>query len=141
MGGVSDKARIDSDLIASLRENSRPLRPETLLSTGSARSAADGGDAEPLQFVLEELVARLERLEKRVDQLDASLRAAAAAMPAGHTLFVPTAAGYTIVERDEPPPPPGAEIMIDGRAYRATHPRRSPFPGDRRPCVVVEAAE
>jgi hypothetical protein len=78
----------------------------------------------------------VERLEARLRQLDNS--------PVGeelvaHTLFLSAASGYTIVERTGPPPQLGAEVHVDGRAYRAQRYRPSPFPADPRPCVIVEA--
>jgi len=137
-GWVSSRARIDPELIASLRESSRPRRPETLLTTRSSRSVDDGRNSEPLQPVIDDLITRLQRLEERLGRLDASRPAEAE--PADHTLFVSTATGYTVVEREGPPPSLGAEVSLDDRVYRATGYRRSPFPGDRRPCVIVEQA-
>jgi hypothetical protein len=121
-GWVSSRARIDPELIASLRESSPPRRPETLLT----------------QPAVEDLVTRLERLEERLGRLEASLPAKA--VSAGHTVFVSTATEYRVVEREEPPPSLGAEVSLDGRVYRVTGYRRSPFPADRRPCVIVEQA-
>lgn len=135
---MGDKARIDRTLIANLRENSRPLRPETLLTPLPGLSP-DETEARRLQSTVEDLVVRLERMEARLDRLDYPSSLAKA--EAGHTLFVPTATGYTIVERDGPPPRLGDEIAVDGIAYRAERYRRSPFPADSRSCVVVQPAE
>lgn len=135
---MSDKARIDRDLIPSLRENSRPLRPEASLTTPSQPVAAEGDATGRLVSVVEDLVAKLERLEERLDRLERSgLRRANIA---GHTLFVPTASGYAVVERVGPPPEPGEAVVVDGKSYFAEGYRSSPFPADPRPCVIVEAA-
>ena len=134
---MGEKARIDPELFASLRESPRRLRPEASLPMLSTRSANEVTAGEPLQPVLRDLVTRLERLEERIGQLDGSSVTAAALE--GHTLFVSTATGYTVIERDGPPPRPGDEVGVDGRAYRAQRYRRSPFPADPRPCVIVEA--
>lgn len=136
---MSSRAQIDPELIASLRERPHPRRPELLLTNRSARSPDDGENLQGgLQPVVDDLVVRLEQLENRLARLNASLPLEAA--PEGHTVFASTPTGYTIVERDGPPPPPGAEVIVDGRAYRVTSHRSTPFPGDRRPCVIVEAA-
>ena len=136
MGG---KARIDRGLIASLRESSRPLRPDASLTTPSTLGADELATWKRLQTVVEELIRSLERLEERVRPPDGSRLAETA--PPGHILFVPTGSGYAVVERDGPPPRPGDEVVLDGSAYRAHSHRRSPFPGDRRSCVIVEVAE
>lgn len=112
------------------------MRPETLLRARSTRSAGEGGDGERLQAVVDDLVARLEQLEDRLARVDASR--SVDSEPVGHTLFVSTPTGYTLVEREGPPPPPGSEVTVDGRDYRATGCRHSPFPADRRPCVIAE---
>jgi hypothetical protein len=128
---------MDPELIASLRERSRPRRAEMLLTNRSLLSPGVGEGREgQLQPVVDDLVTRLEQLEDRLARLNAS--GTAEAEPAGHTLFATTPTGYTIIERDGPAPPPGAEVSVDGRAYRVTAARSSPFPGDRRPCVIVE---
>jgi len=128
---MAEKARIDRGLIASLRERSRPLRPEASLTTPPAAGASQG--PQPVAL-LESLLTRLERLEERVLRLERP-RAAAAA---GHTLFVPSPAGYAVLERSGPPPRPGETLVLDGRTYRATGYRCPPFPADPRPCVVLE---
>jgi hypothetical protein len=46
---VAEKARIDRDLIASLRESSRPLRPEASLTAPTSRNGTNAD----LQAILE----------------------------------------------------------------------------------------
>jgi hypothetical protein len=58
--------------------------------------------------------------------------------PRGCVLFVSGANGYEIVEWDEEPPPVDALVALPGGSYRVTAVRRSPFPGDRRPCLTVQ---
>jgi len=58
--------------------------------------------------------------------------------PTGYVLFVATPTGYSIVECNEDPPPPEQLLLLDDRAYRIAAVRRSPFPRDRRPCLVLE---
>ena len=57
---------------------------------------------------------------------------------AGYVLFVSGPTGFSIVERDGEPPQQDELLDLDGGAYRVVTVRRSPFPGDRRPCLVLE---
>ena len=60
---------------------------------------------------------------------------------AGHVLFVSTEAGYRLLERDGAPPPPRERVTLDelgGVEATVTGERRSPFPGDARPCLACE---
>jgi len=133
-----DKARIDRTLIAALRENSRPLRPEASLTRPAEQEADLAVTLERTQSALRGLVARIEMVEGRLRRMDAESLAEPEVR--GHTLFVPTASGYFVVERDGPAPRAGEEVVVDGATYRVQRYRRSPFPGDRRYCVVVELA-
>jgi hypothetical protein len=56
----------------------------------------------------------------------------------GYVLFLATPSGFSIVERDDEPPAPDQALELDGRVYRVVSVRRSPLPGDRRPCLVLE---
>jgi hypothetical protein len=58
--------------------------------------------------------------------------------PSGYVLFIAAPTGFSIVERDEEPPLPDELLQLDGVVYRIVTVRRSPFPGDRRPCLVLE---
>ena len=118
----------------------------------AAMEAADRPDAgdwlarrplrAPLRRLLLDPVAEpsdVAALRARVEELEAQL--GALAVPAdGHVLFVPSPAGYAIVESAEAPPPVGQLLFVDGRPYAVAGVRRSPFPSDRRPCLVLEAA-
>lgn len=105
------------------------------------------------------LDARFADWDARLDRLDAERRQAAepevapgtgvevAAQPAarepapgGHVLFVPSPSGYELVERDGATPSTGEMIELDGRegSYAVTRIVRSPLPGDRRRCAVLE---
>lgn len=134
-----DKARIERTLIATLRESSRPLRPEASLTRSTVHDADQAEALRHLQSVVEGLAARIEAIEGSLRRPD---RASLAEEEAdGHTLFVPTANGYVVVERDGPPPRPAEEVIVDGAPYRAQRYRHSPFPADPRPCVIVEARD
>jgi hypothetical protein len=58
--------------------------------------------------------------------------------PAGYLLFVAAPTGFSLVERDEEPPALDQPLQLDGAVYRIVSVRRSPLPGDRRPCLVLE---
>ena len=133
---MGEKARIDPELIATLRKSSRPLRPEAALVRPATPNANEATPDERLRQLVEDLVTTLERVEEHLRERNASQPAEANS--AGHTLFVSSPVGYTIVEREGPAPLPGEQIVVDGNAYRARCHRRSPFPNDRRTCVVVE---
>jgi hypothetical protein len=65
---------------------------------------------------------------------------AAAAPVLSHVAFVPTAAGYALVERDGPAPEVGAVVESpDGQdSLVVTRVGRSPLPFDERPCAYLE---
>lgn len=130
-----DKARIDPGLIASLRERSRPLRPEASLTQPFTPPHEEVQAEERLQPLIADLIMRLERAEERLRQLENSH---VGKEVAAHTLFLSTATGYTIIERDGPAPRPGDDVQLGDDAYRARRYRHSPFPADPRPCVIVE---
>jgi len=58
--------------------------------------------------------------------------------PTGYILFVAAPTGFSIVECNDEAPPPDQLLLLGDGAYRITSVRRSPFPRDRRPCLVVE---
>lgn len=63
--------------------------------------------------------------------------------PASHLLFVQLDGRYELVSRDGPPPLASTELTLpdlDGRFVVAGS-RRSPLPGDSRPCVFAQRAE
>jgi hypothetical protein len=83
------------------------------------------------------LVDHLERLEAEIATLQAKLTTDE--RPPGHVLFLPTPAGYAIIEADEQPPPIGQLLILDDGCFRVHRVGRSPFPRDRRPCLFLEA--
>jgi hypothetical protein len=52
--------------------------------------------------------------------------------------FVAAPTGFSIVERDGEQPHLDAVLRLDDVAYRIVAVRRSPFPRDPRPCLVLE---
>jgi len=119
----------DRWLIGDLRRDRSPLpRVDRLLA----------GVDTPLPR--DELEARLERLELRIDELERRLRAPSSrtSIPvAGYTLFIVGEHGYEIVDRDGIAPAVGAAVKLAGRTFLVERVRRSPFPSDARPCLVL----
>jgi hypothetical protein len=60
---------------------------------------------------------------------------------AAAVLFVPSPAGYRVLETDAAPPPAGARVELPDGAYRVLRLGASPFPGDTRPCAFLEREE
>jgi hypothetical protein len=112
---------LDGWLIRRLREEPRTSRLGELLLDG--RSAA----------------ARIAELEALVLELEAQLSPAVPPGAAGHLLFRSTAQGYELRELDGPAPHEGDPVLLDGGRYRVERIGRSPLPGDRRPCLYLEA--
>lgn len=73
-------------------------------------------------------------LAERVQQLEGR---PAAHPAAGYVLLLTTAEGYRLVARPGTAPPPGEQVVEEGRVYRVLRPGASPLPGDRRPCLLA----
>ena len=94
----------------------------------------------------EDLVAeRDEQLEDLRRLLDARARPEVGQdreePPANHMLFVHLPGGYELVHREGAPPPLHAELTLPDlgeRPFRVVGVKRSPLPGDSRPCLVAE---
>lgn len=105
---------------------------------------------------LREARERLDRLEERAGPaaaLGAEPPARQSPSPAepsavisggvsGHVLFVPSPAGYGLVDRDGAPPAPGQTVTLPEReaAFVVSKLGSSPRPGDRRPCAYLQPA-
>ncbi len=59
---------------------------------------------------------------------------------AAHVLFVPSASGYTLVERDGTAPEAGDTVEVDGGHFVVRRHGPSPLPGPRRRCAYLERA-
>ena len=92
------------------------------------RLSEQGADMRALQLALAELRDRVDRLESGEPP---------AAVELGHLLLVPTADGYRLVPRDGLPPAAGDEVVVGGVRYGVLRGGRSPFPADRRPCLLA----
>ena len=121
------EAAADGWFIAHLRARPRRHRLEELLLARRLR----GSDVHALADHLDELEGELADLKAR-------LAGAERERPPGHVLFLPTPAGYAVVEADEPPPAVGQLLLLDGGCFRVQRIGRSPFPRDRRPCAFLE---
>ncbi|MGZ8717045.1 MAG: hypothetical protein ACXWYO_08045 [Gaiellaceae bacterium] len=118
----------DGWLIAHLRALPRRRRLEELLLDRRLRGLDVNALADHLDRLETEVADLRERLENREPE-----------RPPGHVLFLPTPAGYAVVEADEPPPPVGRLLLLEDGCFRVLRVGRSPFPRDRRPCLFLEA--
>ena len=96
--------------------------------------------ADPAIAVRDERELELSRLRRRIDELERQL--AEQARPAvsqadGYTLFFRGSRGYEVVDCDGVAPAIGTSVVIRGEPFTVEAVRRSPFPSDRRPCLVV----
>jgi hypothetical protein len=122
------EAAADGWLIAHLRARPRRHRIEELLLDRRLRG-----------LDIHALADHLDRLESEVAELTARLsRVEEPGRPPGHVLFLPTPAGYVVVEAAEPPPPVGQLLLVEDGWFSVQRLGRSPFPRDRRPCVFLE---
>ena len=93
-------------------------------------------------------IAKMNREHRALLQLverQFELEETASAMPepqaeAAHVLFVPSAGGYTLLERDGVAPEAGDIIEVDGARYVVRRHGPSPLPGPRRRCAYLERA-
>jgi hypothetical protein len=116
--------------------------------------AAAHGSRPPRLLFGAEPVSPVARLEERLDEILAALQrvletldrepgdAAAAPAPAAEAravwLFLPTPAGYRMVEAEAAPTARGETLSHEGADYRVASVRRSPLL-DGRPCLYLEA--
>jgi hypothetical protein len=93
-------------------------------------------------------IAKLNREHRALLQLverQFQLEETTTAMPeppseAAHVLFVPSATGYTLVERDGVAPEAGDTVEVDGERFVVRRHGPSPLPGPRRRCAYLERA-
>jgi hypothetical protein len=81
-----------------------------------------------------------ERLRARLEQLQTAAPADAPPLPESHLLFVHLDGRYALVSREGPPPLVNDELAlpeVDEGTFVVTGSRRSPLPGDSRPCVFA----
>jgi hypothetical protein len=95
-------------------------------------------------------VAQLEELNERLRAQVQELRIASGetedddpAVPDSHLVFVQLDERYELISRDGPPPAPSTPFFlpdVDEGSFVVAGSRRSPLPGDGRPCVYVQRA-
>jgi hypothetical protein len=120
-----------SDVVQAEAEPEPPAEPEPL--------AAEGAVVEDDRLArAAELAAQLLRVLGGAPE-DVGAVARPAQVVDGHVLFVQTSGGYRLVQRDGGPPAVGERVAIDelgGSEALVTGTRRSPLPGDARPCLA-----
>lgn len=87
------------------------------------------------------VLSSLDRLAELVERVIVLVEEVAPTPLDGHVLFVPAADGYRLLARDGVAPACGAELEIEGGRFRVLRHGPSPFPGDRRPCALLERQE
>jgi hypothetical protein len=123
------EAAADGWFIAHLRGHPRRHRLDELLLDRRLRG-----------LDVHALADHLDELETEVADLKARLSRTVREQAPGHVLFLPTPAGYVVVEAEEPPPRVGELLLLEDECFRVQRIGRSPFPHDRRPCAFLEAA-
>jgi hypothetical protein len=93
-------------------------------------------------------IRHLEELNERLRAQVAELRVAPEetleimpAAPASHLVFAQLDGRYELITRDGPPPAPSTAVTlpdVDDGIFVVAGSRRSPLPGDVRPCVFVQ---
>jgi hypothetical protein len=95
---------------------------------------------DPVIATRDERELELSRLRRRIDELERQLgeRVRPALSHAdGYTLFFLGRDGYEVVDGDGVAPAVGTSVVIRGEPFTVEAVRRSPFPSDRRPCLVA----
>ncbi|MGZ8782195.1 MAG: hypothetical protein ACXWZB_01710, partial [Gaiellaceae bacterium] len=84
--------------------------------------------------------ALLQLVERQFQLEEASTSVPEPRSEAVHVLFVPSATGYTLVERDGPAPDAGELVEVDGERFEVRRLGPSPLPGPSRRCAYLERA-
>ena len=128
-------------LLAQLEEQWAKLAAAEAALAERERELAEQADSHRRDVdMLEELN---ERLREQVEALrrEPEPEDPVAAAPTSHLVFVQLDERYELVLRDGPPPEPFTALFlpdVDEGSFVVAGSRRSPFPGDLRPCVVAE---
>ena len=135
------RVRMRDDELRELGEAADGLRDEAERLAGDVR----GCDAEidRLRNENERRSAEAASFATRISVLQRDRDEDLLMTASSHLVFFPIASGYELVERDGPPPPRHSPLELPGlcdRTLAVAGLRPSPFPGDARPCVVVQLA-
>jgi DNA repair exonuclease SbcCD ATPase subunit len=158
---LAELARCHEGVLAELAERERELielkeqrkRERVELAEHSERERAELTEtrehelaevAESHRRELAQLVEVNERLREQLEELRRAQVAAeeesAPLLPTSHLVFVQLDERYELISRDGPPPEPLTPLYlpdVDEGSFVVAGSRRSPFPGDARPCVVA----
>lgn len=100
-------------------------------------TSSHGRDVRQLEEVNERLRGRIEELRRVPSELEGTVPQAAAS----HLVFVQLDERYELISRDGPPPALSTPLSLpdlDEGVFVVAGSRRSPLPGDPRPCVFVQ---
>lgn len=122
-------------MVRSISLQRGPGRPHPVLEETLFRGRDDGDD-------LDDLAAQVERLERKLNAVVecTSLEPTAVRAAISHTRLLCDAAGYRLLEVDDPPPRVDETLTHDGRSYTVLRLGPSPMPGDARRCAVLMPA-
>ena len=84
--------------------------------------------------------ALLQLVEKQLQLEETTTAVPEPRSEAAHVLFVPSASGYTLVEREGIAPEAGDAVEVDGERFVVRRHGPSPLPGPRRRCAYLERA-
>ena len=84
--------------------------------------------------------ALLQLVEKQLQLEETTTAVPEPRNEAAHVLFVPSASGYTLVEREGIAPEAGDAVAVDGERFVVRRHGPSPLPGPRRRCAYLERA-
>jgi hypothetical protein len=90
--------------------------------------------------LLSAILDAVRQTSERVEALERRVGALPAPEVAGHVLLVCRPSGYSVVTSEEPAPGPAATVELEDGRFVVARSTVSPFPGDRRRCVVLEPA-
>ena len=96
--------------------------------------------SDPAMAPRDERELELSRLRGRIDELERQLgeqARPAIAHADGYTFFFLGSRGYEVADGDGVAPAIGTSVVIRGEPFIVEAVRRSPFPSDRRPCLVA----
>jgi len=148
LGGDLAAARSETRTIASELETAKTRVAVLQSELEAVTERANQADQEraALDKSRADAIAQNADLAKRVAELEEAAAAEPEPEPArfagatSHLLFVAGAEGYTLVEREGPPPAPGSTLELDGTVYAVTKLAAGPLPGRRDACAYLAAA-
>ena len=148
LGGDLAAARSETRSIASelATAKTRVAVLQSELEAATERANQADHERAALDRARADAISQNADLAKRVAELEEAAAAEPETEPArfsgatSHLLFGAGAEGYTLVERDGPPPAAGSTLELDGTVDAVTKLAAGPLPGRRDACAYLAAA-